>query len=76
MVMPSRKPLKGPALLPRRAARGYYYPGSSVVAGRDGRDEAALLGKLGLHGRFKFVSEAAKVLIQPAVHFPLGLIGR
>jgi hypothetical protein len=39
-------------------------------------DQAALLGSLGLHGRFNFVSEAAEVIVQPAVHFPLGLIGR
>ena len=53
-----------------------------VVVGRDDalsakalRSEAALLGKLGLHGRFNFVSEAAEVFMKPAVHFPLGRIG-
>jgi hypothetical protein len=40
------------------------------------RSEAALLGKLSLHGRFNFVSEAPEVLMQPAVHFTLCLIGR
>jgi hypothetical protein len=40
------------------------------------RFEAALLGKLALHGRFNFVGEAAEMFMQLAVDFPLGLIGR